>query len=225
MRNLRVTTVVFSIVVILLLAGSAFADSTVNMTFLGPGGNNSGGVYTYPYNFSINGGSPVSLICDAFNNEVYSGETWTATVTSLVSAAGMFSGQSNAALDYKAAGLIFQSILAGNIDPNAGNWAIWGLFSDLTNNSYFENSNALSIESTYLALAATASDSMFNGLVVYDPNPGSQPNGLGVPQEYIGYAQPVPEPGMVTLLITAALCGLLGMVFRKQLKSKLAVAL
>jgi hypothetical protein len=32
--------------------------TTVNMDFAGVGGPNSGGVYTYPYDFSINGGSP-----------------------------------------------------------------------------------------------------------------------------------------------------------------------
>ena len=59
----------------------AHADNvTLTLENVGPG-NNSGGVYTYPYNFSIDGnGSYVSLMCFDYNNEIYAGETWTATV-------------------------------------------------------------------------------------------------------------------------------------------------
>jgi len=43
--------------VALSLSTLASANSaTVNMTFLYPGSNVSGGYYTYPYYFSINGG-------------------------------------------------------------------------------------------------------------------------------------------------------------------------
>jgi hypothetical protein len=40
-----------------------------------------GGVYTSPYGISINGGSPVQLICDDFTTDISVGQTWTATVT------------------------------------------------------------------------------------------------------------------------------------------------
>ena len=211
MRRLRFA--VPSLLVLALLTfctGSALAN-TVNMKLVGVGGNNAGGVYTYPYNFSINGGAPVSLICDTYDNEVVIGETWQANVTPLLSGKGLFGSQ---LLDYKAAGLIFKSILNGTLtNVNAANFAIWGLFStNAQGNSYFTSSGAAGIETTYLALAATAPNSAFNGLVLYTPIPGTQSWG-GTAQEYIGYS-PVPEPGSLMLFGTGLL-SLAGMVRRK----------
>jgi len=179
----------------LLLVGSAFGN-TVTMNFLGPGGPNGGGVYTYPYNFSINGSSsPTSLICDSFDNHVFAGETWTANVSSLLSGQGLFGG---ALLDYKAAGLIFKSILAGGTSEVAGNWAIWGLFSsNAQNNSFYQSSGANAIAAQFLALAANAPNSSFKGLVLYTPLRGNS-SVDGLPQEYIGY-NPTPEPATMTL--------------------------
>ncbi|HZR58783.1 MAG TPA: PEP-CTERM sorting domain-containing protein [Terriglobales bacterium] len=192
----------------LLLSGLAFADSTVNMTFIGPGGNNGGGVYTYPYNFSINGGPSTPLICDTFDNEVVSGETWTATVSNLLSGTGLFGSNPS---DYKAAGLIFEGITGGTINATVGNWAIWGLFSqNAINNPFYLSSGAGTLASQYLIAAASAPDSAFSGLVLYTPVAGTQSWG-GLPQEYIGYGHvSAPEPaslamlGMVLLTLGAA---------------------
>jgi hypothetical protein len=195
---------------LVLCASAALADSTVTMKLTSVGGNNAGGVYTYPYYFSINGKAPVALICDTYDNEVVVGETWKANVTSLLSGKGLFGNQ---LLDYKAAGLIFKSILSGTINVNAGNFAIWGLFSNnAKNNSFFGTSGAAGIESQYLTLAASAPNSAFQGLVLYTPIPGTQSWG-GTAQEYIGYC-PVPEPGTLALFGTG-LISLAGMVRRK----------
>ena len=192
-----------------LCATSALASS-VTMQLTSVGGNNAGGVYTYPYYFSINGKAPVALICDSYDNEVTIGETWKANVTSLLSGAGLFGNQ---LLDYKAAGLIFKSILSGTLSANVGNFAIWGLFStNAQNSAYFQSSGAAGVEAAYLALAATAPNSAYNGLVLYTPIAGTQSWG-GMPQEYIGYS-PVPEPGTITLFGTGLL-SLAGMVRRK----------
>jgi hypothetical protein len=192
-----------------LCTGSALANS-VKMQLTGVGGNNAGGVYTYPYYFSINGKTPVPLICDSYDNQVVIGETWQANVTSLLSGKGLFGNQ---LLDYKAAGLIFKGILNGTVSANAGNFAIWGLFStNAQNSSYFQGSGAAGIESTYLALAQTDPNSAYNGLVLYTPIAGTQSWG-GTPQEYIGY-NPVPEPSTITLFGTGLL-SLAGMVKRK----------
>jgi hypothetical protein len=179
-----------------LLTGAAFADSTVSMAFIGPGGNNGGGVYTYPYNFSINGGASTSLICDAFDNEVYSSETWTANESSLLGGNGLWGSQLT---NYKEAGLIFQGILSGSIDPTTGNWAIWGLFSpNAASNSFFTSSGAAALDAQYLTAALTDPDSAFNGMVLYTPISWS---GDGEPQEYIGYnpCYSAPEPGSLLL--------------------------
>jgi hypothetical protein len=205
MRKFRAIAVLAGFALVL-SAGSAFADGNpVSMDFLNVGpGNNGGGVYTYPYNFSVNGGPSTPLICDTFDNEVTPGETWQATATSLTSDLGLFSGQSNSLLNYEAAGLIYLGILNGTINSVAGNWAIWALFSsNAYNNPFFSSSGASSIYNTYLALAGSQSAGQLAaelaGIVVYTPIAGTQPQGYGLPQEYMGYIQ-TPEAGSMAML-------------------------
>ena len=210
MRRLRFAIPLLLVVAALSLCATSALASSVTMKLTGVGGNNAGGVYTYPYYFSINGKAPVALICDSYDNEVTVGETWQANVTSLLSGSGLFGNQ---LLDYKAAGLIFKSILNGTLGANVGNFAIWGLFStNAQNNAYFQSSGAAGVEATYLALAATAPNSAYAGLFLYTPIAGTQSWG-GTPQEYIGYS-PVPEPGTITLFGTGLL-SLAGLVRRK----------
>jgi hypothetical protein len=210
MRRLRFAIPLLLVVAALSLGATSALASSVTMQLTSVGGNNAGGVYTYPYYFSINGKAPVALICDSYDNEVTIGESWKANVTSLLSGAGLFGNQ---LIDYKAAGLIFKSILSGTLSANVGNFAIWGLFStNAKNSAYFQSSGAAGVEATYLALAATAPNSAYNGLVLYTPIAGTQSWG-GMPQEYIGYS-PVPEPGTITLFGTGLL-SLAGLVRRK----------
>ena len=69
-----------SLVVALSLSTLASANSTtVDMTFLYPGTNASGGYYTYPYYFSINGGKATAMMCDSFNNHISAGRAGTPT--------------------------------------------------------------------------------------------------------------------------------------------------
>jgi len=198
--------------------GPAFADSNpVSMNFLSVGGNNGGGVYTYPYNFSVNGGPSTPLICDTFDNEVAPGETWKANTSSLMSDAGLFQSKSNSQLDYEAAGLIFQGIVSGKINPTVGNWAIWALFSqNAYNNSYFTSSGANLIYNQYLGIAAGDSQSQLTSLlgdiVVYTPIAGSQSTGFGTPQEYFGIQ--VPEAGS-TAMLGIAFLAIAGGVWKK----------
>jgi hypothetical protein len=196
------TRLITLVILALLLSGAAFADSTVSMAFIGPGGNNGGGVYTYPYNFSINGGASTALICDAFDNDVIANETWTANMSGLLSGNGLWGNQLT---NYKEAGLIFQGIISGKIDATTGNWAIWGLFSQTArNNSFFVTSGAALLDSQYLSAALKAPDSAFNGLVLYTPIAGTQSWG-GLPQEYIGYnpSYSAAEPGSLLLCAMA----------------------
>ena len=211
MRALRLARIVlFVLVLVAMSAGTALANSTVNMQLVSVSANNAGGVNTYPYFFSINGHAPVALICDTYDNEVNVGECWQANVVGLLSGKGLFGNQ---LMDYKAAGLIFKSILNGTLNVNVGNFAIWGLFStNAQNNSFFQSSGAAALEQQYLALAANAPNSAFSGLVLYTPIGGTQ-SANGMPQEYIGYSS-VPEPTTLTLFGTG-LVSLAGLARRK----------
>jgi len=101
----------------------ASADTvTLTLENVGPG-NNSGGVYTYPYNFSVDGGSSyASLMCFDYTDEIYSGETWTASVVDINSS----SSQQDLELAY------LYSVAANSSNPAAtvadAQWAAWELF-------------------------------------------------------------------------------------------------
>jgi len=183
-------------------------SATINMTFLYPGANNSGGYYTYPYYFSINGGKATPMMCDSFTNHISSGENWNANVTGLLSGKGLF-GKNN--LDYKAAGIIFLGVVNGSISATNGNWAVWNLFDK----GITSDSAVTTIDTSALSAARHAPSSEFRGLALYTPVGGSPGHG---PQEFIGFRTPMaaPEPGTLGLLATG-LFGIAGLVRRKML--------
>src|ERR1035441_10103502 len=87
MKKFKICTIlsVFAFGVLLLLSPRmGYADSmTIKLESVG--GQSSGvvqGVYVYPYNFSFNGSTDLTpLMCISYEQEIYVGEAWTATMT------------------------------------------------------------------------------------------------------------------------------------------------
>src|ERR1039458_8269478 len=61
----------------------AFADTP--LTLIGTNNNSEGGVYTSPYQISVNGTNQW-LVCDDFETDISTGDSWTAKVNSLTDA-------------------------------------------------------------------------------------------------------------------------------------------
>jgi PEP-CTERM motif len=200
---------------VLLLGSSALAD-TVNMRFLSHGGTGKDPVY--PWNFDVNG-SPMTLMCDTYNNVNVIGETWKANVTNILSGQGLFG---NKLLDYEAAAWLFNDVLFHGANAHDANWAIWALFDPQAMHGSGWDKNALALYNAALAIAPTLPKSFFAPFFLYTPIAGTQHcspgDKCGLPQEFIGYSpnMAVPEPGSLTLLGTGILI-LAGFVRKRRL--------
>ncbi|HVB39441.1 MAG TPA: PEP-CTERM sorting domain-containing protein [Terriglobales bacterium] len=174
------------------------------------GGPASSGVYYYPYVLNVNGVN-MNVACDDYFDDVYKGESWKANVTTVADLVGTKFGTADTTQYQEAAWLFtkFASPLLPNNSVNeAINYAMWDLFEGTAPGVNTGNPTSDTSSTYWINRAASAdlSGLNFSDFVIYTPVAGTQPNGDGLPQEYIGE---VPEPGTIFLMLT----GLVGLAF------------
>ena len=192
-----------------LLSRSASAD-TLQLVSLG--GASSGGVYIYPYNFSINNASSLtSLMCIDFNREVSVGESWQVTSSALAL------DSSAASTNFRADAWLYSQLATGNYSASDVQFAAWSILdpADIANNSAF-GATAQSLASVATAAAQDSTliaSGFFSGFTLYQPTGDQTGWTNGVPQEFVGAAQ-TPEPSSL-ILLGSGLAGFAGSLRRK----------
>jgi hypothetical protein len=138
--------VVAALAFALLVTSPLAAQPTATLYLVDPGsGANLAGIYTSPYDGSINGGASVPIICDDFADETYQSESWTTFVTPFSSvtsegtavdntlkwAGAGFDSALSQSQAYEAAAILSIDILdsaSGSPTQQLYSYALWALF-------------------------------------------------------------------------------------------------
>ena len=180
------------------------------LTLLGVGGQNAGGVYVYPYNFSVDGSAQsTALMCIDLNREVTVGESWNITTQ----------GISNSASDTAFREDAWLFLQFGNSDPQTNaaytnaeiQFAAWDVLDASGISANASYASAFDSTSSYLvnqAMAAANNTSLyasglFNQFTIYAPTSDTTGWTDGTPQRFIGESAAVtPEPSGLLLFGT-----------------------
>ena len=193
---------------VLTLTATATAGSTVQVQLTGAGGaeyglgpNYADGEYLMPYYVSVNGGTPVAVICNDFLHTVSIGDHWAATVSNFSDLSLTRFGNAFATQYHEAAWIASQISASSSLaDITGAQFAIWKLFSSGT--------PVVQGEAQWLAMATVAAANNYYGMnfshweVLTPLSPTS-------PQEYMLYVPDLPEPS-VAFDLTVALAGFAG---------------
>lgn len=179
---------------------AALAEVTVNLTYIGPNGQNNGSYYTDPYYGSLDGGQTVfDMYCDDFNHEANQGET---NPYYMLNGAGDLSLGRFSELQYAE---VFY--LVSQFGSHTDAWvpltqAIW----DITSNAGYGDADTLA----WVADAETNYGTVdMANFVVFAP----LDKDLG-PQEFVA---PTPEPASLLILGSGILAAATGL--RKSLQA------
>jgi hypothetical protein len=216
------------------------------LMYVYPGGANIDGFYVYPYYVTVDGGTPMQMMCDDFTDEISGGESWYAYAntltqdnqgnlanasqflfdksTSIYGAGSTTQAPTTAVRAYDEAAYIFTDMSAGTISATEGNLAVWYLFSP----------SAAPVDATALGILNQANIFVrahpgqdYSYITVYSPTPDGaiSPSNAGRAQEFFAInsgvsvtpLSAVPEPPPSLLLaVGGALIGLVGLVRRKR---------
>jgi hypothetical protein len=188
----------------------SYAD-TVSMTFTGTSGASNGTDDIFPYFFSINGSSTqASLLCVNFDNEIFQGESWDAT-TSSITTSSSFTAQEDAYL--------FSLLGDSAFSNNDIQEAVWFLSASNPSAVPTTSNDPTLLKDAFNAVtqadhggSSTFDDGQFT---LYTPVPGSQdPSNDGLPQSFVGDS-PVPEPNSL-LLLASGLFGCATLLYRRR---------
>lgn len=173
-----------------------------NFTLTSTGINNIyDNIFTSPYGASINT-VPTAVICDDFADDVFVGENWLVTSSTVANLASnvKWAGVANEQQLYNAAASLAETLNAGNTDVVS--YAIWAVFDPTDVYSYLGAANPIlgSVQSLVSAAeTATYTPGEFADVSVYTAVPGSQiPVIDGPPQEFL--VVHTPEPSSVSSL-------------------------